>query len=280
MHALRMAFALAALLLGTAVSAQPRVVTLAPHLGELVCAVGACAQLVGVVRHSDFPAELRQRPQVGDAFSVNAEAVLALRPDLVLAWDSGTPAAIVTRLRSLGLRVETVRVRSLDDVGLALLRVGALLGHEDTACQVEAAYAQRIATLRERYRHAAPITAMYQIEPEPVFTINARSPISEAFAVCGARNVFATLDRLAAPVSREAVLAADPEAIVFGRQDDVAGIRRGWQRFPQLRALRAHNLIAVDADALARATPRMAQGIESLCAALDAARARRDALKP
>lgn len=268
------------LLLCAALPAQAaRVVTLSPHLAELVCAAGACAQLVGVVKHSDYPDAVRALPQVGDAHAVNAEAVLALKPDLILAWDGGTPAQTVARFERLNLRVEPIRVRSLGDVGLALLRIGALLGTEDAACAEESHFRAAIDTLRTRYATTAPIDVMYQLEPEPVFTVNRDSPISEAMALCGARNIFADYRHLAGPVGREAVLAADPGAIVFGRQDDVDGIRRGWLRFPQMRAVRAKNLIAVNADQLARATPRMAQGTAELCAALDAARARLNALR-
>lgn len=256
-----------------------RVVALAPHLAELVCAAGGCDQLVGVVGHSDYPEHVRALPRVGDAHAVNAEAVLATRPDLVLVWDGGTPAQTVALLERLKLRVERVRVRSLDDVGQAVLRIGALLGTEDAACAAQADFAQAIERLRARYADAVPIDAMYQLEPEPVFTVSRDSPISEALAVCGARNIFGDLGRIAGPVGREAVLAADPGAIVFGRQDDVAGIRRGWLRFPQMRVVRANNLIAIDADQLARATPRMAQGIAQLCEALDGARERLAALR-
>lgn len=267
-------------LLGTALPAQAaRVIALAPHLAELVCAAGACDQLVGVVKYSDYPASVRALPQVGDAHAVNAEAVLALKPDLILSWDSGTPARTVAQLERLKLRVEPIRVQSLDDVGLALQRVGALLGTEDAAGQVEAKFRRDVDALRARYADATPIDAMYQIEPDPVFTVNRNSPISEALGVCGARNVFGDYGRIAGPVGREAVLAADPGAILFGRQDDVEGIRRGWTRFRRMRAVRADNLIAVDADILARATPRMAEGIAELCAALDGARARLAALR-
>lgn len=266
---------LALLLLGISLPARAeRVVALAPHLAELVCAAGACDQLVGVVKYSDYPPELRDRAQVGDAFTVNPEAVLALRPTLVLSWDGGTAKRALEQIERLGLRVQSVRVRSLEDVGLALLRVGALLSTEDAACAAEQTFRKRIDALRARYANATPIDVLYQLEPEPVFTINRESPISEALALCGARNIFGHHAKLAGPVGRESVLAADPGAIVFGRQDDVEGIRAGWLRFPGLRAVRSNNLIAVDADTLARATPRMAEGVETLCKALDEARAR------
>lgn len=271
---MRLALLLALLLVGARPVQAARVVALAPHLAELTCAAGACDQLVGVVKHSDYPDAVRAVRQVGDAHAVSIEAVLALKPDVILVWEGGTPTQTVARLERLKLRVESIRVRSLEDVGLALLRIGALLGTEDAACSAEGTFRTAIDALRQRYANASPIDVMYQLEPEPVFTVNRHSPISEAMALCGARNVFADYTHLAGPVGREAVLAADPGAILFGKQDDVPGIRRGWLRFPQMRAVRADNLIAVDADQLARATPRMAQGTAQLCEALDAARAR------
>lgn len=274
MRRARIAALLALMLLLPGAAQAGRVVTLAPHLAELVCAAGACAQLVGVVKYSDYPAEVLARPQIGDAHAVNVEAVLALKPDLVLSWDGGTPEQIVAQLRRVGLRVEAVRVRSLDDVGLALLRVGALLGTEDASCAAEHAFRDRIAALRARYANAAALNAMYQIEVEPIFTVNGDSPISEALALCGARNIFSDYKRLAGPVGRESVIAANPDAIVFGRRDGGAAIRASWQAFPAMRAVRANNLIEIDADKLARATPRMAEGAAELCEALDGARAR------
>lgn len=263
-----------ALLLCSAAARAGGVVTLAPHLSELVCAAGACDQVVGVVKYSDYPTELLKRAQIGDAFAVNAEAVLALKPDLVLSWQGGTPEQTVVQLKRLGLRVESIKVRSLDDVGLALLRVGALLGTEDAACAAEKAFRQRIGVLRQRYAKATPIDVLYQIQVDPVFTINDDSPISQALALCGARNIFGGYKLLAGPVGRESVLAADPGAIVFVKEAGADGLRESWARFPSMRAMRAQNLIEIDADRIARATPRMAEGAAALCEALDGARAR------
>lgn len=270
-----LALALLALLTLLALPAQAaRVITLAPHLAELVCSAGACDQLVGVVKYSDYPEQVKSLTQVGDAVAVNAEAVLALHPDLILAWDGGTPLRVIEQMRRLGLPLKLIRVQTLEEVGLALLRVGALLGTEDAACAAERDFRQRILALRQRYAHATPIRVMFQLEAEPIFTVNRLSPISEALNLCGASNVFADYTQLAGPVSREAVMATDPDAIVFGKQDQVDLIRAGWTRFPHLRAVRAGNLIGVDANTLARATPRMADGAEALCMALEAARGR------
>ena len=250
------------------------VVSLAPHLTEMICAAGACDQLRGVDRYSNYPAQVEQLPRVADAFGANAEAILALNPDMVLSWDGGTSEQTVAQLRRVGLRVEPIRVRTLEDLGMALLRVGALLGTEDAACAAEENFREQISGLRARYAQAPAIAVMYQQSAEPIFTVNRDSPISEALALCGAQNIFDDYPQLAGPVGREAVLARDPGAIVFSRQDNAQAIRQGWLKFSTVRAVAFDNLIEIDADKLARATPRMAQGIAELCEALDGARAR------
>ena len=110
-----------------------RVVTLAPNLAELVFAVGAGDQLVGVSAWSDYPRAVLELPEVGDAFMVDQEQLAFLNPDLVLVWESGTPQHTVDELRKRGYRVETVRTRGLGDVGAALRRVGELTGRQQRA---------------------------------------------------------------------------------------------------------------------------------------------------
>ena len=98
--------------------------------------------------------------------------------------------------------------------------------------------------------------------------------------MCGGHNVFADLPTLAAAVNREAVLARDPQVVIYTRQDDVAAIRDYWRRNPGVAATRAGALYAVDGNLLDRATPRLLAGVEQLCAALSDARAKYPATAP
>ncbi|MEQ1440672.1 helical backbone metal receptor [Fontimonas sp. SYSU GA230001] len=261
------------LLLGGTVSAAERIVTLAPHLAELVCAVGRCAQLVGVAAYTDAPPSAAARPQIGDAFNVNLEAVLQLHPDLVLAWDGGTPAAHLPRLRALGLRVETIAVRGLEDIGAALRATGRLTGADAGAEDAAQRYEARLAALRERYRDRPRLRAFYQTETDPAYSINRRSPIHEALQLCGADNVFADLPTVAAVVGSESVLAARPDVVVYSRQEDAGAIARYWARLPGLRPADARYRVVVDGNSLTRQSPRVLDGIEELCEGLDRVRA-------
>lgn len=249
-----------------------RVVALAPHLAELVCAAGGCEQLVGRVSYSDYPPQVEQLPLVGDAFAVNLEALVALQPDLVLSWDGGTGAAIAEQLRRVGLRVEPVAVEQLDDIGAGLRKIGQWLGIQASAETAAEQYEAGLSDLRQRYAQSSSIRVFYQIERQPMFSISQRSPIGQAIALCGGDNIFADLSAIASPVNAEAVIARAPEVIVFSDHEDERAIHQWWTRFRQVPAVKADALIAVPADLLARATPRMLQGVEALCDALDHAR--------
>jgi iron complex transport system substrate-binding protein len=268
---------LAAALLAAACApacAAQRVIALAPHLAELACAAGGCDRLVGVVAWSDYPESVKAVPQVGDAFAVNVEQVVSLRPDLVLAWDGGTPREVIERLRGLDLRVETLAIRRLDEVAGGVRQVGAWLGTPGTAEMAAARYDAALNRLRARHRGLPELRVFYQIESNPPYSVNRDSPISQAIELCGGRNVFADLPTLAAPVNREAVVARDPQVVVFTRQDDVAAIRRYWARGPGVAATRVAALYEIDGNVLDRATPRLLVGVEQLCAALSDARAK------
>ena len=270
---IRRAAALLLALASAPAAAAERVVALSPHLAELACAVDACGQLVGVVAWSDFPERVKALPQVGDAYAVNVEQVVGLRPTLVLAWDGGTPRETIERLRGLKLRVETVAIRSVDEVAAGLRQVGAWLGKSAEAARAAHAYTERLTALRAAHVADPVVRVFYQIETNPAYSVNRDSPISQAIMLCGGRNVFADLPMLAGPVGREAVVARDPQVVVYARQDDAGAIRKYWQRGPGVSATRAGALFAIDGNLLDRATPRMLDGVEQLCGALSAGRA-------
>jgi iron complex transport system substrate-binding protein len=272
MQALLAGLALAATSLALAATPQ-RIITLSPHLAELVCAAGACDRLAGVVAYTNYPPQAARVAQVGDAFNVDLERIAALEPDLVLAWAGGGGSAqTLARLRALGLRVESLEVRKLDDIALALTQLGAMLGTSSQATSAAQAVRERLDALRTRYRGARILKVFYEIQVQPLYTVNARSPISEAIALCGGSNVFAGINTIAGAVSVEALFAANPDVVVYARQEETT-TQAYWRAHPELPAIAKGQLYSVDADLLDRATPRMLDGIEQLCGVLERARA-------
>jgi len=270
--------ALPALLLLAAAAAageRPRVVSLAPSITEIAYAAGAGPALVGTVEYSDYPAAARTLPRVGDGWHVDVERVLALRPDLVLAWSTGTPQSTIGKLEAAGLRVESVQTQRLADVPAALRRLGALAGSPREAGAAAARFESEIRRLRERYRDAPIVSVFIQIDDQPLYTVGGRHVISEAVTLCGGRNVFADLRQVAPPVDLESVLARNPQAIV-STDDTVTDPAAAWRRWPQLAAVASGAIYSLPADLVARATPRLAEGVARTCAALDDARRRQD----
>ncbi|WP_321961202.1 cobalamin-binding protein [Paraburkholderia sp. J7] len=256
-----------------------RVVSLAPHVTELLYAAGGGAKLVGAVAYSDYPPEAQKVPRVGDNRALDLERIAALKPDLIVVWRHGNAQQQLDRLRDLHIPLFFSEPHKLDDVAASLTRLGVLLGTESTAQAAASTYRRDIAQLRARYAQRAPVSVFYEVWDQPLMTINGSHMISDVIALCGGRNVFATLDPLVPTVSTEAVLAANPEAIVTASQGATSpdrplpGLER-WRAWPALAAVARGNLFAVDGDLLTRPAPRIAQGAAQLCKDLDLARSR------
>ena len=255
----------------TAAAERPRIVSLAPNLTEITYAAGAGPALVGTVEYSDYPEAARSLPRVGDGWRIDLEQVLALRPDIVLAWSSGTPAATIERLRATGLRVVEVPTFRLADVPAALRLVGELAGTRAAAESAAARFDAQVQRLRRQHAGARPVRVFIEIDDEPLFTVNGRHIISEVAGLCGGRNVFAGLPQIAPQVDVEAVLGSDPD-VILSTDDTIADPRRQWLAWPQLRAVRLGTIYSLSSDTVTRASPRLAQGAAEVCAALDAAR--------
>lgn len=262
------------------VLAEParRIVSLAPHATELLFAAGAGDRVVGAVEYSDYPDAAKAVPRVGGYEGLDLEAVIALAPDLVVAWTTGNPAAQVQRLRDLGLVVFESEPRRISDIPDSLERLGRLAGTGAFAAQAAHAFRERYARLQRTYAGRAPVRVFYQIWDRPLMTVNGTHLISDVMRVCGARNVFAELPVLAGKVSPEAVIAADPEVIIASGM----GARRPewlakWRRWPRLAAVQRDNLFSIPPELIQRHTPRLLRGAEQLCTVVEAARTRRPA---
>jgi iron complex transport system substrate-binding protein len=252
-------------------AARLRIVSLAPNLTELAYAAGAGDTLVGTVEYSDYPAAARALPRVGDAWRVDVESVLALRPDLVLSWSSGTPEDTVARLRSLGLRVVPIETFRLADVAAALRTIGRIAGSVQVADAAARQYEDAVSSLRSSHAGVRRLTVFIEIDDEPLYTVNGRHVISEVVDLCGGSNVFADLPQLAPPVALEAVLARDPD-VILSTDDTISDPGQLWRPWTRLKAVRSGTIYSLNSDTLTRATPRLAEGARAVCAALDAAR--------
>ena len=258
--------------------AQParRIVTLAPHLAETLYAAGAGDALVGAVEYSSYPAAARNKPSVGGYSRLDLEAIVALKPDLVIAWQSGNSVAQIERLRALGLIVYLSQPRRIDDIASEIERLARLAGTEAVGDAAAARFRQRLSSLRQRYGARPPVRTFYQIWQQPLMTVGGAQIISSVIGLCGGENVFSRLPALAPTVSVEAVIAANPEAIVAsGMGESRPEWLDDWKRWTSITAVARDNLFFVPPDLIQRHTPRLLDGAERLCQHLETARSRR-----
>lgn len=260
--------------------AARRIVSLAPHATELLFAAGAGDRVVGVVGNSDYPARARDLPVVGSAASLNLEAIIALQPDLVVAWKSGNNGAALERLAGLGIAVFYSEPRRLEDVASNLQRLGTLAGTTATAQSAARQFLEDFQRLAREYAGRTAVRTFYQIWAQPLITVNGQHLISQVIALCGGTNVFAGLDALAPVVNREAVLAADPQIIIAGgKPGEQARQLESWQTWPQISAVKNRQLYLIDPDLIQRQGPRILDGARVMCRQIEKARsaAREDA---
>lgn len=251
-----------------------RVISLAPHLTELMFAIGAGDHVMGTVEYADFPEAARQVPRVGDSALLDLERIVAMKPDLLLVWRHGNSPQQLQRLAALKLPTYASEARTLSDIAQTLRDLGTLTGTADRATQRAAAFEADVSALRTRYADRRPIDVFYQIWNQPLITVNGEHLISQVLELCGARNVFATERLLTPTVTEEAVLLADPDAIVAGWSDTFGQAPlNAWRRLHALRAARQGHLVQVDPDLLHRQSDRVVLGARELCEKLDGVRA-------
>lgn len=248
-----------------------RVVTLAPSITEAAFAVGAGARVVGVSAWSDHPAEAARLPVVSSAFAVDLEALAKLSPDLVIAWKDSFRPADIPRLEALGASVFVVQSRTLAEIPRLLAVTAALAGGD--AAPATRAYESRLAALRAAHAGKPRVRLFLEISHRPLMTIAGSHFMGEALEACGAANVFADVAEVAPQVSWEEVFARDPEAILgTGPQEGEKAFRAGWAERPGLEAVRRGRIGYVASRALGRPSPRVVEGIEALCLAVDGLR--------
>lgn len=245
----------------------PRLISLAPHLTELAFDAGAGGQLVGVVAYSDYPAAAREITRVGDAFNLDYERIAKLAPDVVLAWEGGTPSAVIEQLEKMDLNVVSLRTLRLDDVADAVIRIGQIAGDSEAATRKASDYRAALQDIRSRYADRQRIRVFYQVSLAPLYTPGGPHFISELITLCGGHNIFSDLDAQAAAVSHEAVLAMDPQIIIVGEEWRSETVEH-WRRFSSAKP----EVAGIDADLVTRPGLRLAEGAAKMCGDIDSVR--------
>ena len=249
-----------------------RVITLSPHLAEMLFNLGALDTLVGVSAYTDFPEELKNLPNIGDAFVLDIEKITILEPDIILAWESGTPQNIVDELVNLGFKVKIIKSKNLEDIASSILLLGEVIGKKNEAKKIANEFKTGIKYLKDTYQKKKKLRVFFQIDEKPIFTIGGSHFISEVIDICGGINIFSDVKQTAPSISEESVVSRDPE-VIFSR--DVASNKmkfKIWEKFNNMSAIKLDNLFYLNARELERPTSGLVNAGKEICSKLEQAR--------
>ena len=252
--------------------AAQRIISLAPHLTELVYAAGAGEKLIAVSAYSDFPATARLLPQVGDASNLDLERIVMLKPDLVLAWKSNISPFAIERLRRLSIPVYVTETRRLVGIPALLKSMGTLAGTSAMSELAAKNFEDQLRQLRQTARGKMIVPTFIEIWHDPLLSVNAAHMMSEVVSLCGGKNILAEAPILTPSIGLETLLDADPGAIIGGGSATAEDFRRVWKKHPSLDAVKRGNIFYVNPDWIQRATPRILLGAKVICDGLEQAR--------
>lgn len=247
-----------------------RIVSLAPSITEMLFAIGAGEQLVGVTDFCNFPDEALTKPKVGYS-NPNMESLVALKPDLVVAPGNFLKPDVTVKLDQLKIPVFLLLDKRVEDIFVHIQTLGRIVGQSSRADSVAMDLRNQIAAVK-RLVHAKPrVRVLYVLNSEPLITVGPGSFIDQLIEIAGGLNVAA---RSATPyprLSMETVLQEDPEALVFpvGESEGISEAEQDvWRRWTTMTAVKQGRLHQIPSDWLNRPGPRIGQGLERLAAIL------------
>ncbi|MBL8337588.1 MAG: ABC transporter substrate-binding protein [Rhodoferax sp.] len=243
-----------------------RIVSVLPSLTEMVCALGACDRLVGVDRYSNHPPAVLKLPRVGGGLDPSIEAIVALRPDLVLLATSSVAA---DRLQALGIRVAALEPKNTRDVQRVLLALGSVLGVADAPQRWRTIDDAAQAVAQALPARARGLRVYFEVNNAP-YAASEASFVGETLARLGARNIVPGTMGPFPKINPEFVVRADPDVIMVGDATFTGMAQRpGWSALRAIRQGRVCVFPTAESDTMVRAGPRMADAAAAMARCLE-----------
>jgi len=243
-----------------------RIVSLAPSVTEMLFAIGAGEQLVGVSQFCNYPPEALMKPKVGYA-NPNLESLVALQPDLVVAPSEIVKPDIILKLDQLKIPVFVLKDSNVEDIFVHIQTLGRMLNRSTTANAVAMELRGQVAQIKQRTERLSPVRVLYVLNSQPLITVGPGSFIDQLIVLAGGVNVGAKSGTSYPRLSMEAVLQDDPEVLVFpvGETEGISDSeQQAWRQWSTITAVKRGRLHQIPADLLNRPGPRIARGLELL----------------
>ena len=250
-----------------------RIISLSPNTTEILFHIGAGEKIVGADEYSNYPQAANKIIRVNNHAAANYELILSLKPDLVIAWQSGNSEKIISRIRELNIPVFVVETASLEDIPNLYRRLGQLSGYATRANIQAEIFSQRLNQLRKSFSSRQTIRVFYQIWNEPLMTLNGDHMVTDMIELCGGVNVFADATALVPYVNIESVVAANPQIIISGGNNKSDLLESGfWRKWSGISAVKNQHLYAIPSDLLQRHSDRILDGTGLMCEYIDLVR--------
>lgn len=241
------------------------IVVLSPEVAEIICALGAEHDIVAITEECNYPASLSAKQKVGSFSAIDREAIIALKPALVLC-SSLEQEMMATELGKLGIKVEVVYPGSLEGLFGAISKIGMLIDRKTEASKLVQNMKREVELIRQSSLGKPRPKVYLEIYRNPLMSVSDSSFVGELIETAGGDNIFSSLERDYARVNPEAVIKARPDIIICYSQDSQEGIlaRKGWQDIPALKTRNIYFENDLNPDLMQRATPRSLEGMKQL----------------
>ncbi len=259
---------------GQSPRAPTRIVSMAPNLTEILFSLGLEESIVGVTRDSDYPPAAAQKHAVGTFWQPNIEAVIALKPDLVVALDLEQQRSLAGRLIRMGYRCLTLDISTVDDLFAAVSTVASATNRSPRAKQVLGNMKAKMAVISDKTKRKDKVKVLWVVQREPLRVAGRNTFINELIELAGGENAIGPTFHVYPPIGGEQVVASAPQVII---EPDMTGgdlaMQRTqavsyWARYATVPAVVDGRIHVIDGDLVSRLSPRLGDGIEIIARCL------------
>jgi iron complex transport system substrate-binding protein len=251
-----------------------RIVSLAPNLTEILFAIGLDDEIVGVTLDSDYPPDAVEKPKVGTFWQPNIEAVVAAKPNLVIALDFQQQKVLTERLKQIGCSNLTVNIEKIIHLFAAIERIGAVTGRQREANELTSHIRIKLQQLATLVGSEDKVRVLWVVQREPLRVAGRDTFVNEMIELAGGENAIGPTVHKYPPIGSEQVIACNADVIIesaMGR-DDIEGQRdralQYWNKFDFLPAVESNRVYVIDGDTVSRLGPRLYEGIETIARCL------------
>jgi vitamin B12 transport system substrate-binding protein len=254
-------------------SPKPRLISLSPHITEMLFSIGAGEQIIATSEMSDYPIAAKKIPRVGNYLRIQIERIIELDPDYIIAWQGGSPADDLARLKKLGFNIIYSAPKKFVDIASDIKKLGKISGQQRQANQLAAKFLTRLKTIKAQYKNKTRLNAFYELWATPLTTIAKDSWPQQHLDICGANNVFYNTSTPYPVVSIEQVLTKNVEVIIVPlSKGQTEKQSYNWRKWPQIKAVNRQQFIYPNSDKMHRMTLRALDELENLCGKIDEVR--------